>query len=97
MIILTLHTAVPDCGELEIDDGSVNHPDGTLFNAVASYTCDNAFVLQGNSQRTCQVNATWSGSDPQCIAGLCIIPLYLYLYLIHTTQSVYFITSPPHS
>lgn len=38
----------------------------TTFNSQANYTCNSEFVLVGDSSRTCQANATWTGEQPIC-------------------------------
>ena len=51
-------------------NGEISTPDGTLFNAVIVYTCDEGFEFcPGCTQpitRECQLDATWSDSDPSC-------------------------------
>ena len=36
---------------------------------IAKYKCNNQTTLMGNSERVCQCNGTWSGSDPICMCG----------------------------
>lgn len=43
---------------------------------VITYQCDFGFVMIGESQRTCQGNGQWSGSEPQC-EGVCLILSWL--------------------
>ncbi|XP_053085585.1 inactive serine protease PAMR1 isoform X2 [Pangasianodon hypophthalmus] len=31
------------------------------------FSCNKSYVLSGNSKRTCQLDGTWSGRQPQCI------------------------------
>ncbi|KAF5906580.1 inactive serine protease PAMR1-like isoform X1, partial [Clarias magur] len=31
------------------------------------FSCNNSYVLSGNAKRTCQLDGTWSGNQPQCI------------------------------
>ncbi|XP_060767322.1 inactive serine protease PAMR1 isoform X1 [Neoarius graeffei] len=40
-----------------------------LDGAVKSveFSCNNSYVLSGNSKRTCQLDGTWNGRQPQCI------------------------------
>lgn len=33
---------------------------------MAWYTCDYDFILNGQEQRTCEGNGTWSGPEPTC-------------------------------
>ncbi len=42
--------------------------DGRFVGATATYTCINGYILQGDSQRTCQNSGQWSGSEPSCIS-----------------------------
>ena len=39
---------------------------GTVFQSVANYFCDNGYYLEGNMNRVCESNATWSGDEPLC-------------------------------
>ncbi|XP_017314205.2 inactive serine protease PAMR1 isoform X2 [Ictalurus punctatus] len=39
--------------------------DGTVRSM--EFFCNNSYVLSGNSKRTCQLDGTWSGGQPQCI------------------------------
>jgi len=39
----------------------------TTVNAIATYTCAAGYeTLDGNAQRTCQSDGTWSGMAPTC-------------------------------
>ncbi|ELU17721.1 hypothetical protein CAPTEDRAFT_146194, partial [Capitella teleta] len=38
----------------------------TSYRSVASFSCKSGYVMDGHSQRTCQANAHWSGSQPIC-------------------------------
>ncbi|GAA6104532.1 inactive serine protease PAMR1 [Tachysurus ichikawai] len=31
------------------------------------FSCNHSYILSGNSKRTCQLDGTWSGRQPQCI------------------------------
>ena len=44
---------------------------GMIENSVATYNCDEGYILEGDMTRTCQRNAAtipgvWSGSEPTC-------------------------------
>ncbi len=55
-----------DCGPLGApDDGSVDASETTL-GGVATYSCDEGFVVAGEPTRTCQPDGTWSGDEPTC-------------------------------
>lgn len=38
----------------------------TIFNSIASYSCNVGFVLNGVSQRVCQASGYWSNRPPLC-------------------------------
>ena len=40
--------------------------DGTEFGSQANYSCDEGYVVSGNSSRVCQADGEWSGNDPNC-------------------------------
>ena len=47
-------------------NGMVTMP-SRIFNSVATYSCNEGYVLIGNAARTCQDNAMWTGSsDVSC-------------------------------
>ena len=59
-------TTAVDCGSLaDPDNGGVTFS-GTAFQSQATYTCTTGYELTGMSTRTCQSDAQWSGSQPQC-------------------------------
>ena len=35
----------------------------------ATYSCNNGYVLEGKSKRTCLSNGVWSGKEPTCEQG----------------------------
>ena len=47
------------------DNGFVDQPSNSV-GTVATYDCNNGFVIVGNDERTCQDNGEWSGEDPFC-------------------------------
>ena len=55
-----------DCGSLRSPvNGDVDFV-RTTFGAIAFYSCDTGFFLQGFATRTCQANGLWSNSEPTC-------------------------------
>lgn len=59
--------SVVSCEALpDIDNGEVDIT-GTVFDSVATYSCDEDYRLDGDMQRTCLSSGTWSGSEPQCL------------------------------
>ena len=56
---------VVDCGVLDdIPDGAVSTPQGTLYGATASYSCNTGYRLVGNGTRECRADGRWSGEEP---------------------------------
>ncbi|CAI7993219.1 CUB and sushi domain-containing protein 2 [Geodia barretti] len=37
--------------------------------SVANYTCNDGYVLEGDSRRVCQATGAWTGEEPQCVEG----------------------------
>ena len=59
------HTLV-DCGSLQSpSNGDVTYT-ATTVGSVATYTCNAGYELNGVSVRACQIDGTWSGSQPSC-------------------------------
>lgn len=63
-------TAAFQCPELfDVPNGEVELS-GRTPGSTATYTCNFGFVLQGDSQRVCMENETWSGQPPTCFRKL---------------------------
>ena len=41
--------------------------------SVATYTCNSEFVINGESERNCQADGTWSGAAPTCLGNIATI------------------------
>ena len=55
-----------DCGRLsDPTNGDVSFRT-TTFNSRAAYSCNNGFLLVGQTTRVCQSNGEWSGKAPVC-------------------------------
>ena len=59
----------PDCGSIASpEDGSVSYSSGnTLYESVATFSCNTGYTLSSTTTRTCQANSIWSNADPVCI------------------------------
>jgi Notch-like protein len=63
-----------NCGGLgTITNGTISTspPSSTTFGTTATYACNTGYMLSGSATRTCQANATWSGTAPTCVASSC--------------------------
>ena len=51
----------PGPGNLRLDQS-----DGTFFNNVTTYTCDEGYNVIGDMTRVCMADEMWSGMEPVC-------------------------------
>jgi len=55
-----------DCSRPEqLQNGTVSY-DGTGYNMLVEYKCDEGFSLIGSSTRVCKTDGKWSGEEPVC-------------------------------
>ncbi len=64
------HTTIVMCLDL-IDpaNGTISFSQGVMVGSVATYTCNDPYILSENSNPICEasaVGAMWSGSQPTC-------------------------------
>ncbi len=50
-----------------IANGKVTLSDGQAYGSVATYTCNEGFVLSGSGTLTCNADGNWSGIAPKCV------------------------------
>ncbi len=63
-----LDKKVIDCGPLpDIKNGKVEIVPDTKKASIATYFCDEGFLLYGKQQRVCSYGGKWSGRAPKCI------------------------------
>lgn len=55
-----------NCGELDGPRFGRVSFDNTLLGALATYSCDNGFILEGNRLRMCGSDGLWAGDPPMC-------------------------------
>ncbi|XP_052242373.1 fibropellin-1-like [Dreissena polymorpha] len=61
-----------NCGNLAyLDHGRVDSSAGTLYAAVASFTCNTGYVRSGTASVTCTSAGTWSDAVPTCTIRTC--------------------------
>ena len=58
---------VDGCGPLPPPDNGNVDASITTVGSVATYSCDNGFLISGDPQRNCQMDGLWSGSAPTCL------------------------------
>ena len=49
-------------------NGQQHFPDKSVEGAIASFTCDKGYKLEGSAERTCQGNGEWTGTDATCVS-----------------------------
>ena len=57
----------PDNGVINCSLGDDRVPS---FEDICSFTCNTGYELTGSDTRTCQGDASWSGSDDVCRRGI---------------------------
>ncbi|XP_056125886.1 CUB and sushi domain-containing protein 3 isoform X4 [Rhinichthys klamathensis goyatoka] len=55
------------CGDPGVPAGATREGQSFIFRAEVFFSCSTPYLLVGSSTRTCQSDATWSGSQPRCI------------------------------
>ena len=59
-------TSVAVCGFLPDPVNGMVTISGPTFGSIATYTCNTGYILIGDTERVCQGNGVWSGSEPVC-------------------------------
>ncbi|XP_016814233.2 CUB and sushi domain-containing protein 2 isoform X3 [Pan troglodytes] len=59
-------TSVGVCGDPGIPAHGIRLGDSFDPGTVMRFSCEAGHVLRGSSERTCQANGSWSGSQPEC-------------------------------
>ena len=66
-VILSSYVDTLACAELaDPANGNVELSAGTDIGSVATYTCNDGYILGGSSTRTCEEGGLWSGEAPTC-------------------------------
>ena len=74
---------VDGCGPLPPPENGNVDASITTIGSVATYSCNNGFLISGVSQRICQTDGFWSESAPSCSIGtikLISFVMYLIIY-----------------
>ena len=67
-----------DCSNLTAPSNGQVSLISTAPGSLATYTCDNGYMLIGDANRQCQIDRTWSQQEPVCESKL----LYLNYFII---------------
>uniref|UniRef100_A0A2K5Z0Z0 CUB and Sushi multiple domains 2 n=1 Tax=Mandrillus leucophaeus TaxID=9568 RepID=A0A2K5Z0Z0_MANLE len=59
-------TSMGVCGDPGIPAHGIRLGDSFDPGSVMRFSCEAGHVLRGSSERTCQANGSWSGSQPEC-------------------------------
>lgn len=65
-VIRVFFSSVVDCGALTSPSNGEVSVNETTLEALAVYTCNSGYLLQGNNSRTCLDDGNWSSSEPAC-------------------------------
>ena len=55
-----------NCSRPKLLKGGTVSYDGTGYNMLVEYKCDEGFSLIGSSTRVCKSDGKWSGEEPVC-------------------------------
>uniref|UniRef100_A0A8B9RZV4 CUB and Sushi multiple domains 2 n=1 Tax=Accipiter nisus TaxID=211598 RepID=A0A8B9RZV4_9AVES len=62
------------CGDPGIPSHGIGLGDDFDVGSVVRFSCEPGYMLRGSSERTCQANGSWSGTQPECEAIVCKSP-----------------------
>ncbi|CAH1794011.1 unnamed protein product, partial [Owenia fusiformis] len=58
---------IVDCGQPQgIKNGSLELPNGTTYNSVANYSCNDGFYLRGSKTVICETSGNWTSQGQVC-------------------------------
>ncbi|XP_065903790.1 adhesion G-protein coupled receptor V1-like [Dysidea avara] len=66
-VFITDDDVLVECPNLPKPDNGQVHFTTTYGGSIATYSCDERYVLYRSENRTCQSNGSWSGPAPECI------------------------------
>ena len=82
VLLVVSYIAAVNCGALPPVRHGRRVTNGTMFQSVANYTCDNGYNLVGVQSRTCESSAIWSGNEPMCEGTTVNNTLFLRIILV---------------
>ena len=66
IICTNIIEVIIDCGTLTNPQYGIVTLTGTSPGSIATYHCNNGFVLNGDQERQCSETGVWSGDEPLC-------------------------------
>lgn len=54
------------CGDPGIPSHGIGLGDKFDVDSMVRFSCEPGYTLRGSSERTCQANGSWSGTQPEC-------------------------------
>ena len=100
---MTFFISITECPPLTAsDNGGINcllGDDGQpSLGDTCTFTCDNGYKLSGSVIRSCQIDESWSGTEPVCIRGMLLGYTHHTLHLLSisykTINFIIFIKTP---
>lgn len=68
---------------MNVSNGTVLTPEGTVYGSLVAVICDNGFVIKGDTLVRCQAHQNWS-DYPECIKGEIFLAMSLiWCYFKH--------------
>ena len=68
------------CAHFELENGYISL-NAVTEGGVASFVCQEGFILKGNETLTCEQSGQWSGDVPKCISEYTQANSFLHLEL----------------
>ena len=62
------------CPELNLLDYGTVSVTGQTFRSVATYACNDGYIMEGEEIRACLAEGIWSGTVPNCKSTTCVPP-----------------------
>ncbi|XP_056651096.1 CUB and sushi domain-containing protein 2 isoform X2 [Monodelphis domestica] len=59
-------SSVGTCGDPGIPPHGIRLGDEFVIGSLMRFSCEPGYMLRGSSERTCHVNGSWSGTQPEC-------------------------------
>lgn len=67
----SIGTSIGVCGDPGIPAHGIRLGDSFAPGSLMRFSCEAGHVLRGSSERTCQLNGSWSGVQPECGGNVC--------------------------